>query len=303
VFLINEPENFPADSISKLQMYGRVYLNIDDAIKEAPAIKVVFMRLGTYIDKKFVTHFPNLQTLATPTTGLNHISSEILGEFNIVSLQGEREFLDQIPATAEFTFLSILMSLKKIRDLLIANTTYRDRDTFLSNDLQKKNVLLLGLGRIGIMVADFLKAFGANVYYIDNQVENSDYKRLSWEDDFEHIDVLSIHLSYNDNNKSLLDLDFLRKFKKLKVFVNTARGELVDEDDLVKYIFETQKCEFVIDVVNNEQKEISSPLYRCKAPNLFLTPHVAGNSIDSREEVEKFITSKVLKLIRVEKNV
>ena len=293
MFLILEPELFPPAGIKRLERIGRVYTQIPPKLSDRVEIQVIFLRLAHYIDRDFIAAFPRLRLLATATTGQDHICESVKSTVNLISLRGEVSFLQSIPATAEFTITLMMSSLKKLKNIFLSDTSYLSRDSFISSNMAGKNVLIVGLGRVGSQVASYATALGAKVFYIDHHVENSEYIKVDWNADLAFIDILTIHLSHNSSSSKVIDKKFLSRMPNLRVFVNTARGEVVNEKDLLEFINENPACDFVLDVVSNEQKG-ESFLRKSECNNLTITPHVAGNSLDSRQSVEAFMVDKTI---------
>lgn len=293
MFLILEPELFPSAGIKRLEKIGRVYTQIPPKLPDRVEIQVIFLRLAHYIDRDFIAAFPSLRLLATATTGQDHICESVKSTVNLISLKGELDFLQSIPATAEFTITLIMSSLKKLKNIFTEDTCYLSRDSFISSNMAGKNVLIVGLGRVGSQVASYAAALGAKVFFIDHQVENSEYVKVDWNADLEFIDIVTIHLSHNSSSSKIIDKNFLSRMPNLRVFVNTARGEVVNEKDLLEFINENPACDFVLDVVSDEQKG-ENFLRKFECNNLTITPHVAGNSLDSRQSVEAFMVDKTI---------
>ena len=291
-YLILEPDLFPEDSIKKLEKLDEVFLGQKSCERCKEDIVTVFVRLGFYIDQCFMGQYPNCKFIVSPTTGLNHLSEDVKLSHDIIHLETGEPILEDVPATAEFTMALMLSSIKRIDEMLSDKHNYLDRDKFISCDIKDKKVLIIGLGRIGQKVAGYLDCMGARVFYVDQRNIDTKFSRLSLGDPLiQEMDIVSIHINYTKNNDTILDTKFFQKLKKVKIFINTARGELIDERALIDFAVKNPRCKIILDVLKDEQKnQGKTKLIGLK--NVLITPHVGGNSIDSRQKVERYIVDK-----------
>lgn len=160
---------------------------------------------------------------------------------------------------------------------------------------------LVGFGHTGSLTAEKAKAFGMKILAYDPYADENavpDYVRLT---DFEEIlkesDVISLHCAATPQTKGLFSMKEFRQMKDAAYFINTARGELVNEDDLIEALNSGEIAGAAIDVT--EKEPISSDCPLLEAKNLIITPHIAGSALDvqvqgtymTAEYLEKFIDS------------
>ena len=295
-YLILEPKLFPEQSINLLERLGKVFLGSEAVKGHEGIIDTIFVRLGFYIDQPFMSKYPNCNFIVSPTTGINHISEQVQLSHEIIYLETDEPILSKIPATAEFTLALILSAVKRIDEILRGKPDYRNRDEFLSYDINDKKVLIIGMGRIGKKVAKYLDSMDAQVFYIDEKVIDNKYTPLSFNHPLlSEIDIVSVHMNFKKENQEILDKNFFMKLENLKLFVNTARGELISEVALRNFAFKNPECKIFLDVLSEEQKNQGKSRLRL-SKNIKITPHVGGNSIDSRQKVESYIVQKYLRI-------
>ncbi len=247
------------------------------------------------IDKDIIKLFPNLELIITPSTGKNHINEQDCKSHGIAvhGLLDVRETLDTITASSEFTFLLILNALRRL-DLAVDGVTenrWRDNEENLrGHELCKKSVGIIGLGRIGSNIAKWSNAFGANVYYFDPYVNSDRYTSLSIEYIFSQSDIICISCLLTDETKGFIDKKLLSMIKHNASIVNTSRGEIINEDDLIDIINERDDINICLDVLSGEvtNSQLSSPLLDFhRKGRITITPHIAGATYDSQIKAAK----------------
>ena len=150
----------------------------------------------------------------------------------------------------------------------------------INSELFNKNILILGFGRIGKELSKRCKAFGMQVFvydpYIDNQViEDYKLKKINTLDEGVALaDYLSIHIPLSSETKNLIDNKILGKMKKNAFIINTARGGIINENDLNEALSDDVIAGAGIDVFSEEPPNADNPLL--KNPKVVLTPHTAA---------------------------
>jgi len=300
---ILEPLDFSNDAIKTLKSLGEVMLykgkNINRFVEN---INVLFVRLNYYVGEDLLKHSKNLKYICTPTTGLNHIDLQYTHKHNIsvISLKGEVEFLSDIRATSEHTFGLILSLLRNYKQAFISQKNHFDRDLFKGSEIYNNTIGIVGYGRIGKLLAKHIKGFDGIVFYYDNDDKvcpSSGVKRLNNINDLiEKCNIICLCASYSEANEKLINRDYIDKLKG-KFFINTSRGELVDEDYLIDRIKDGFFKGVALDVIMNESKinnNLDSLLSIDKKLNFILTPHIAGATHTSMKRTEEFIVEKLI---------
>lgn len=228
-----------------------------------------------------VSTFKNLKYIVAPMTNTNHIKG-VTENHNMISLQGETEFLKTIHSTAEHTLLLMLMLLRK----QFKPATRQNRYDYTGHTLRDKTVGLIGLGRIGTQVKSLVECFGAKVIYHDPAVWSPDSKL----EVLMQSDIISIHASVQTRHNYILrDSDFA-SMKKGVYLINTARP-CFDEEILLKN--HQHFGGIALDVVDhfNEFKEL---------PNCIVTPHIGGNTYEDRTRTSEFCYHKLMQRIALD---
>jgi phosphoglycerate dehydrogenase-like enzyme len=183
---------------------------------------------------------------------------------------------------AEFTIAAIVFSLKRVWERV---QSLRDKNRYQRHQpaipgCYGTTVGLLALGKIGRQVAARLREMDVRVIAYDPYVSADDAGRLgvtlcAIEDVFASADVVSCHLPLHAGTSQLIDGALLRRMKPDSTFINTARGAVVNEPDLVAVLSERPDLYAVLDTIAQEPPPSDSPLLRL--PNAIVTPHLAGS--------------------------
>jgi D-3-phosphoglycerate dehydrogenase len=270
----------------------------DDLKKSLNSCDIFWFRLNHNLTRNILKDV-RCSYILCAVTGLDHIDVKACEEFGIkiISLKGEKEFLKEVRATAEHTMGLMLALIRKSKSAFSHTESKQwNRYIFQGTELYKKKIGIFGLGRLGKIVAEYAEVFGMEVYYYDILSMNtpkSYTKCLSREELCSAVDILSIHLPYNEQTHFLIDKNLFNVMKPNVKIINTARGGVVNETDLLAFLSNSESG-YATDVLYGEPHIEEHPLitYASKNENVIITPHIAGNTFESIEKTENFIASK-----------
>lgn len=247
------------------------------------------------IDKELLEG-TNVSLINTCSTGMNHIDTEYCRSagIEVYSLTKDYELINQLPSTSELAFGLLLDLMRNIT--LSSNTTKEfgnwDYLPFVGQQMKDFKVGIVGYGRLGKMMAKYCKAFDAKVYIYDPYSEESNVKELK--DLFEICDAVSLHVHVSDETRYMINYDLLSR--NVKYLVNTSRGEIVNELDVIRALREGKLLGYGADVVEHEFSDISeSPFLESEnlKLNYLLTPHVGGMTVQGQEKAYKWAVNKL----------
>lgn len=306
-----ESENYSPAALEILQSYGEVRLEQLDRQRLITAIKdadVLIVRLANQIDEEIFDSAPSLKVVVSATTGLDHIDMDAAKRHGVavLSLRGEVDFLRSIPATAELTWALLLALTRNVPSAfnsVLAGEWQRDR--FKGHDLSGRRLGILGLGRIGSIVARYGLAFGMTISAYDpaplQWVEGVE-RAVSMEDLFGHSNVLSIHVPLNPSTVHLVGEPQLNLLPAGAYLINTARGDVLDEAALLSTLERGTLAGAALDVLSDERSihPGNSALiqYARTHTNLILTPHIGGATFESMAATEVFMANKLGEFLR-----
>ncbi len=272
-------------------------------------VELLFAPLGWRYDASFFSKLPSLRAVATNTTGVPHIDLDDAASFNIkvFSLKDEISFLETITPTAEMTLGLIILLARNIfpASKAVLRGQWRRWDYGGEKMLSRMSIGIVGLGRLGKIVARYAKALGMGISYFDPYVslQGEGYcKRDSLKGLVQDVDVVSVHVHANKETFHMFDEEIFSHFKKGALFINTARGELVDSKALLSVLENRTLAGAAIDVVDGEFNEsfsdimLEDPLirYSQKNHNLIITPHIGGSTKDAWHLTQAHVINQAL---------
>ena len=157
----------------------------------------------------------------------------------------------------------------------------------LGMDLRGKTIGIIGMGRIGRSFAKRAnQAFGMKVLYFNRSpVKDLEFEanvRFDLDKLMEESDVISVHISSGKDNKNFLSKNRLKKIRKSAFFINTSRGDVVDEEALIALLQNHEIAGAGLDVFRNEPYV---PDNLRSLPNVTLLPHIGSATIETREKM------------------
>ena len=204
-------------------------------------------------------------------------------------------------AVAEHTMALILACAKSIQDADLSvrrgDTGFRDRRRTV--ELQGKTLGLVGYGRIARLVGQLGKAFGMQIQVFSRhagelKIAADGFRPApTLESLCQTADIVSLHAIPSAH--TVFDRRHFRLLRRNTIFVNTARGSLVDEAALVQMLREGRLAMAALDVVRDEPIAPENPLTDC--PNLLLTPHIGGLSDEAMKRTAVKVAQKVLEAL------
>jgi D-3-phosphoglycerate dehydrogenase / 2-oxoglutarate reductase len=309
--LVAESRGFSTEAGELLRQVGDLVLadlNRADLLQAVCEADVLWVRLRHRIDTEVLAAAPDLRIVVTPTTGLNHIDTEEAHRrsIRVLSLRGEVDFLREVRATAEHTLALVLALLRRIP---AAATHVRgggwDRDLFRGHELSDKAAGVVGYGRLGRLVAHSLKALGARVLVADPHVKRETVESglvlLSLDELLRKADIVTLHVAYSSTTHGFFGQREFSLMKEGSWFVNTSRGELVDEIALLAALRSGRLAGAALDVITDEHSgQLSEhPLIRYARDHdtLIITPHIGGCTVESMAKTEVFMAKRLVEAV------
>lgn len=309
--LLAETKDFSTEIISKLQSVFELTLANDsmtqkEFIESFAKYEIIWFKFKYNLKGLEFIQNIKCKIIVSPVTGINHL--ELCKKINIkiISLKGEEKFLKTIRPTAEHTiFLCMALMRKSIKSSIDVLNGEWDRDRFRGNELYKKKIGIIGYGRLGKIVAKYFLSLGCRVSIYDTKKIKPELKSFfvckTLEELINDSDVLSIHADLNKDNLNIFNNNIINKMKKGVFIINTSRGEILNEKDIVEGLNNKIIAGIAVDVIINESDYKSSPLFKSylsNKHNIIITPHIGGNTFESFYRTEKFIFNKLLNEIK-----
>jgi D-3-phosphoglycerate dehydrogenase len=249
---------------------------------------------GYKIDRELLEN-SSINLINTCSTGLNHIDIEFCKQKNIsvFSLTNDYELINNLPSTSELAFGLMLSLLRKIPDGKKHVSDYKwDYLNFVGRQIKDLNIGIIGYGRLGKLMDNYCKAFGAKTYIYDPKL---DIEQTNLQDMFAECDVISLHVHVSNETRYMIDYELLKLSNKDLYLINTSRGEIVKEYDIVRALDENLLTGYGTDVLENEFDDIkNSPIIKAmnSGLNIIVTPHVGGMTIEGQTLAYKYAINK-----------
>lgn len=269
---------------------------LSDLLDEDKDIDTIFTnpnKQGFVLDASVIGH-SSIRTICTASTGLNHIDIDFCRFKNIrvCSLTTDYEFLNTIPATAEHAFALTSSLIRQIpQSAQSVKDGKWDYEPFVGRQMQELRFGVIGCGRLGNMYASYARAFsGKRVLICDPYKFKYEF---SLQEIFELCDVISLHVHVSDETRGMINK---RLFRKPFYLINTSRGEIVNEEDIIEGIEKKIVLGYATDVVTDEFGDISkSPIINASKihDNIIVTPHVGGMTLESQNQAFEYAANKL----------
>ena len=248
------------------------------------------------IDKEVIDAAPNLKTISTYSVGYDHIDIEYAKSKKIKIGYTPDVLTD---ATADLSMTLMLDLLRRVTegDRIIREGKWKEiygAYDYVGTEIAGKTLGILGMGRIGTQMAKRAKAFGMNVIFHNRRKISSKVgKYVTLDNLLKKSDVLSVHVPSTRETLELIDLPKFKKMKKTAFIVNTARGKIIKESDLILALKKKIIAGAALDVFKNEPIGKNNPLTNMQ--NVVLAPHIGSSTDQTRAKMAE-ITVKNLNL-------
>lgn len=238
----------------------------------------------------------NLKYIGLFATGFNNVDLEYTKSHNITVCNVPSYSTE---AVAQHTFALILELLCRVSDY---NKTVKEGDWVKSRtfsyfpiplfELSGKTIGLVGLGSIGTRVADIALAFGMKVIaYKRSKVTDERIEQVTFDELLKRSDIVSLHCPLNKDSENIMNSEAFAKMKDGAVFINTARGGMVDEIALRNALTSGKLLGAGLDVLRKEPMDKDCPLLNVE--NCIITPHIAWAGLETRKRLMGVVTSNI----------
>ena len=263
---------------------------------------VLIVRNKTQVNQEILENATSLKFIGRLGVGLDNIDIEYCKNNNIHVQPATGMNADSV---AEFVLNSSL-SLLKNTPLMHQETVLGNwpRTSISSRELKDKTIGLLGFGLIAKKVSLLANVFNVKIIAHDpfigqNIGDKFNTNLVSKNELYEFADIISIHLPLTDSTKNLLNYNVFKQMLKRPIIINSSRGSIINEKDLLKAYDEKLISGFALDVYEKEpaQKEFLNSIK--KDTNCILTPHIAGVTEESNSRVSEYIANAVLEFFKL----
>ncbi len=278
---------------------NNIQCDIKTDLSEEKIIEIIndydalIVRSATKVTKNIIESSNNLKIIGRAGAGVDNI--------DLISAKAKNIIVMNTPggntnATAEHTLALILSLLRKIP---YANeSTHQgkwEKKKIKGQELSNKVIGLIGFGNVAIRLTQLLDGFNMEFQTYSKSFSNRKekypkIKNVSFDEILKTSDIISFHCKSSKNGEPLIKFDQLKMMKLNSIIINTARGNIIDENDLNKALNENIISGAAIDVYSNEPAK-DNILFN--NPKILLTPHIAASTNEAQIIVAKMIAEQV----------
>ncbi|MEQ9591322.1 MAG: D-glycerate dehydrogenase [Cyclobacteriaceae bacterium] len=299
------------DLLEKAKLEVRVWqpdrpMTQDELIRESLKSDALICMLSDRIDKDFLNTCKHLDIISQFAVGYDNIDIAEATRLNI-PIGNTPDAMTE--ATADIAFGLMIATSRKMfylhKSIIDNQWDFFRPNANLGIELSGKILGIVGLGRIGIAMAKRCKgAYGMSVLYHNRKRNLKIEQELNAQFvDFDELladsDVVSVHCPLNAETKEIFDKSAFKKMKPSSIFINTARGGIHNEKDLIQALNEKQIWGAGLDVTNPEPMLSDNPLLSME--NVCVLPHVGSGTVEARDEMARLAAENIIQFYRTGK--
>lgn len=252
------------------------------------------------IDEAIMKACPSLKVVGQHGVGLDNIDVKAATARGVKVLHvPDGNYI----SVAEHTMMFILALSRELRknDDHVREGRWQLREINFPMEILGKNLLIVGLGRIGKKVAEFAKAFDMNVMAYDNYVPDEVMENLSIEkmkvlqDGLKKADFVTLHVPLTNETKGMISEEELKCMKPSAYIINMGRGPVIDQDALVQALKDGEIAGAGLDVLAAEPPEENNPLLQLK--QVIFTPHFGGDTREAKLRTSDILSKTVFETL------
>ena len=277
----------------KISVDVKTGLSEEEIIKIIPEYDGMVVRSATKVTKNIILAAKKLKVIARAGAGVDNIDVVAAKEKNMLVMNTPG---GNTNATAEHAFALIMSVLRKIP--YANDTTHKgkwEKKNIKGTELSKKTLGIVGFGNVGARLSNLVKGFGVNILVSSKSLESrkKDFphvKNVSFDELISMSDIISFHCKTAPDGKPLISKEHYKKMKPTAVIINTARGNIVDENDLHAALNENLIAGAALDVYS---KEPAKENILFNNPKAILTPHVAASTAEASIVVAEMAANQI----------
>ncbi|WP_371376388.1 D-2-hydroxyacid dehydrogenase [Thalassotalea aquiviva] len=251
------------------------------------------------LDRATLLALPKLKLICITATGTNNVDLQAAKELGI-SVYNVNHYSTR--SVSQYVFAMLLEIMQKTsryiqdsRDGLWQNSPIFCHFSDPIEEIAEKKLAIIGYGTLGKAVTKIAQAFGMQVLIAERQGSTTIREsRVSFEQAISQADVISVHCPLTAENHHMFNQHTFSMMKRGAVFINTARGGLVNSEDLYIALKSKHLKAAALDVLETEPPELDNILLNAKLKNLYVTAHIAWASQQSQQRLIQAVAENIV---------
>ncbi|WP_199425941.1 phosphoglycerate dehydrogenase [Thermaerobacillus caldiproteolyticus] len=291
---ISEEGLAPLQKSEHIEIVQKHVTEVEDRLHEFDALLV---RSATKVTEELLSKMPNLKIVGRAGVGVDNIDVDAATKHGVVVINAPN---GNTISTAEHTFAMMASLVRHIPQAHISVKSREwNRSVFVGTELHGKHLGVIGFGRIGSEVAKRARAFGMKVHVYDPFLTKERAEKLgvsvcTLDEVLAVSDIITVHTPLTKETKGLLGEKNLAKTKKGVYLINCARGGIIDEQALVKFLKNGHVAGAALDVFEQEPPG-DHPLL--SLDNVVVTPHLGASTVEAQLNVATQVAEEVLQFL------
>ncbi|MEQ8573918.1 MAG: phosphoglycerate dehydrogenase, partial [Fulvivirga sp.] len=303
VLLLESVHSKAIENLKKEGYNVEVYpagLDEDELVKKIKNVSILGIRSKTQVTKRVLDNANRLISIGAFCIGTNQIDLEACLEKGVAVFNAP---FSNTRSVVEMAISEIILLLRQLSDRSAKmHEGIWDKSAKGSFEIRGKKLGIIGYGNIGAQLSVLAESIGLQVLYFDIEEKlalGNATKCESLEELLSESDIISLHVDGRKENANIIGEKEFKQMKDGVIFLNLSRGHVVDIDALKNNILNSKIAGAGIDVFPEEPKsnddEFVSPLRGL--PNVLLTPHIGGSTLEAQENIATFVPNKIMEYI------
>lgn len=286
-----------------MELIEEVGISREDFLKRLPEIDAVLTRSATKMDEEALNAATNLKVVARAGVGVDNVNLPVASRKGVVVINAPT---GNTLAAAELTMALMLALVRKVPQAFGSLRSGEwDRKRFSGHQLSGKKILIIGLGRIGVAVAQRCRAFGMDVFAFDPYTPRKKAESLGipiredLADALSIADIVTLHMPLTPDTTNMIDEKMLKAFKKDAYLINCARGGIVNEKAAADAVRDGFLAGIAFDVYTAEPLCENHPfLAKDIEDKIVITPHLGASTEEAQTEVAIIAATNMMAALR-----
>ena len=298
---MNQKQVEQLSALHNVNYEPELYSNNEAIIENSSDVHALIVRNKTKVDMQLINSMKNLKVIGRLGVGLDNIDINHCKEKNVPVIIAEAANAGSVSEYVMMGLLTLFRGIQSSTEDVLKGEWDRNKHT--GSEINGKTLGIVGVGTIGQIVAKNAKNMGMNVIGNDIEIGDDDplWSKLNiqcctFEELVHKSDAITIHVPLTNKTHNLFTEKEFEKMVRGSYIINSSRGGIVNETDLLKYLKNGHLGGAMLDVFENEPLNESGMFSDVK--NLILTPHIAGLTLESNVRVSQTISDSVLDYLK-----